>query len=42
MYRDGRPHDPDIVECAECDAKFDLALQDYYGPLCPRCREGAE
>ena len=33
-------HDPDIVECEECGAPFDLARQMYYGPNCPSCREG--
>lgn len=31
------PHDPEIMECAECGAQYDLARQTYYGPLCPRC-----
>ena len=32
-------HDPDLVDCRDCGREFDLALQPYYGPLCPDCRE---
>jgi Zn finger protein HypA/HybF involved in hydrogenase expression len=31
------PHDPDFIECRECGAEFDLARQNYYDNLCPKC-----
>lgn len=39
MQRNGREHDADLVDCKDCGHKFDLALQNYYGPLCPNCRD---
>lgn len=32
-----RRHDPDIVECRNCERTFDLARVSYYGALCPVC-----
>lgn len=30
-------HDPEIRTCRDCPSQYDLARQDYYGPLCPEC-----
>jgi Zn finger protein HypA/HybF involved in hydrogenase expression len=32
------PHDPEVIECRECSAQFDLARQNYYDNLCPECK----
>lgn len=31
-------HDPELIECRECDSEFDLARQHYYDDICPSCR----
>jgi hypothetical protein len=30
-------HDPEITECRNCSAEFDLARQHYYDDQCPSC-----
>lgn len=34
-------HDPDYVECRNCNTTFDLARQHYYDDLCPECMRDA-
>lgn len=36
------PHDPEITECRECGAEFDLARQHYYSDICPSCLKEEE
>lgn len=35
-------HDPDMVECRECETEFDLARQNYYDNICPKCLKEEE
>ena len=37
-----RQHDSEPTECTGCGATFDLARQDYYGPICPDCKSDLE
>lgn len=39
MTRNAHEHDPEMIDCRNCGAPFDLARQYYYEDLCPSCKK---
>lgn len=35
-------HDPEMTDCRNCGAEFDLARQNYYDNICPSCLKEEE